>query len=160
MSRRPVPRTTGTALDISVRAAFACFDSDSSGRLEFAELHRCLKAAGLKVSEEEVWSVLQQFDHDGGRGLDVSEAILSAGQLRLRPIVLTTVTTVFGLLPMAIGLGGKSAVWAPLAATIAFGLLFATATTLLVIPPVYRVFADLVELAAGAVGADQHGTLG
>ena len=90
------------------------------------------------------------------RGLEVGDAILSAGRLRLRPILLTTVTTVFGLLPMALGLGGKSEVWAPLATTIAFGLVFATATTLLVIPPVYRVFADLLQLVGEALGRPSH----
>jgi multidrug efflux pump subunit AcrB len=77
------------------------------------------------------------------RGASPDEAILEAARVRLRPIVLTTVTTVFGLLPMALGIGGKSVSWGPLATTIVAGLLFATATTLLVIPPVYRCFADI-----------------
>jgi len=80
-------------------------------------------------------------------GVEVGEAILNAGRVRLRPIVLTTLTTVFGLVPMAIGLGGRSDAWGPMATTIVFGLIVATATTLLVIPPVYRCLSDLEDLA-------------
>jgi multidrug efflux pump subunit AcrB len=84
------------------------------------------------------------------RGLEVADAVLEAGRVRLRPIVLTTITTVFGLTPMALGLGGKSQAWGPLATTIVFGLIVATLTTLFVIPPVYRCFADLAEVWATA----------
>ena len=52
---------------------------------------------------------------------------------------------------MAIGLGGRSDAWGPMATTIVFGLIVATATTLLVIPPVYRCFADLEELGREAL---------
>ena len=52
------------------------------------------------------------------RGLSVRDAILDAASKRLRPIVLTTVTTVGGVLPIALGLTGKSAVWSPLATLI------------------------------------------
>lgn len=83
-------------------------------------------------------------------GLEVSAAIIEAGRVRLRPIVLTTVTTVFGLMPMAVGIGGRSDAWGPLATTIVFGLIVATLTTLFVIPPVYRCFADLTEVWAQA----------
>ena len=81
-------------------------------------------------------------------GASVVHSIVEAGRVRLRPIVLTTVTTVFGLAPMALGLGGKSQAWGPLATTIVFGLIVATLTTLFVIPPVYRCFADLQEVVA------------
>ena len=62
--------------------------------------------------------------------------------LRLRPIILTSVTTIGGLLPMAVGLGGHSESWAPLANTIIWGMLFATALTLLIIPAVYTIIVD------------------
>ena len=62
---------------------------------------------------------------------------------RFRPIVLTTITTVFGLLPMAMGLGGESATWGPLATTIVGGLLMSTIFTLFIIPCLYAAVDDI-----------------
>ena len=118
--------------------------------LSILTMYGLVALLGIVVNDSLVF--ISFINGERARGLKVDDAILSAGRLRLRPILLTTVTTVFGLLPMALGLGGKSEVWAPLATTIAFGLVFATATTLLVIPPVYRVFADLLELVDEALG--------
>lgn len=69
-------------------------------------------------------------------------SIIEAGRLRLRPIILTSVTTILGLMPMAIGLGGKSETWGPLANTIVWGLAVATLLTLLVVPTVYSIVVD------------------
>ena len=77
------------------------------------------------------------------RGLSVRDAILDAASKRLRPIVLTTVTTVGGVLPIALGLTGKSAVWSPLATLIVYGLTTATIIMLIVIPCLYWVVEDL-----------------
>lgn len=77
------------------------------------------------------------------RGLDLREAILDAAAKRLRPIILTTVTTVGGVLPIALGLTGKSEVWSPLATLIVFGLTTATALMLLVTPCLYCVVEDM-----------------
>jgi hydrophobic/amphiphilic exporter-1 (mainly G- bacteria), HAE1 family len=65
------------------------------------------------------------------------QAILDAGRARLRPILMTTLTTVLGLLPLALGSGEGAELRAPLAITVAGGLIVATALTLLVIPVVY-----------------------
>ena len=70
-------------------------------------------------------------------------AILKGGSIRLRPIILTSLTTIFGLIPMAIGLGGKSPIWMPMAYTIIFGLSFATTMTLFVMPALYAITTDL-----------------
>ncbi len=59
--------------------------------------------------------------------------------MRLRPILMTTATTVLGLLPMAIGLGEGSELRTPMALTVIGGLLVSTALTLLIIPTVYSV---------------------
>ncbi len=76
-------------------------------------------------------------------------AVMQSGRRRLRPIILTSVTTILGLLPMTIGLGGKSPVWAPLANIIVWGLGAATILTLLVIPAAYYIVAvDLPKLPA------------
>jgi HAE1 family hydrophobic/amphiphilic exporter-1 len=71
------------------------------------------------------------------RRMDVEAAILRAGRERLRPILMTTGTTVLGLLPMALGLGEGAELRAPLAVTVIWGLSIATALTLIVVPVVY-----------------------
>ena len=75
-------------------------------------------------------------------------AILRGAGVRLRPILLTTITTVCGLIPMAVGLGGKSPIWMPLASTIIFGLTFATLLTLFVMPALYAITTDINALFA------------
>ena len=79
------------------------------------------------------------------RGYNKWYAILKGGGVRLRPIILTSMTTIFGLVPMALGLGGKSPIWMPMANTIIFGLAFATTMTLFVMPALYAINADLRE---------------
>ena len=71
-------------------------------------------------------------------GMTKVEALRKAGEVRLRPIMMTTATTVLGLLPMAIGLGEGSELRSPMALTVIGGLLSSTALTLLIIPAVYR----------------------
>jgi HAE1 family hydrophobic/amphiphilic exporter-1 len=73
------------------------------------------------------------------RGLPKREAIKQAGQVRLRPILMTTVTTVLGLLPMALGFGEGAELRTPMAVTVIGGLLVGTLLTLVVIPTVYDV---------------------
>ena len=73
------------------------------------------------------------------QGLSKREAIKQAGQVRLRPILMTTVTTVLGLLPMALGFGEGAELRTPMAVTVIGGLLVGTLLTLLVIPTVYDV---------------------
>ena len=72
-------------------------------------------------------------------GLSKLDALRKAGGTRLRPILMTTATTVLGLLPMAMGLGEGSELRAPMALTVVGGLLTSTFLTLLVIPAVYSV---------------------
>ena len=72
------------------------------------------------------------------RGLAVTEALIQAGSVRLRPILISTLTTVLGLLPMALSGGEGSEIRQPLALTIIAGLLSATVLTLVVIPVLYR----------------------
>jgi len=73
------------------------------------------------------------------RGMDKITAILTAGKVRLRPIIMTTSTTALGLLPMAIGMGDGAEIRAPMAITVIIGLLTSTVLTLVVIPTVYSV---------------------
>lgn len=72
-------------------------------------------------------------------GLDRLAAVSQAGRLRLRPILMTTATTVLGLLPMAVGLGEGSELRAPMAMVVIGGLLTSTLLTLVVVPAAYRI---------------------
>jgi HAE1 family hydrophobic/amphiphilic exporter-1 len=73
-------------------------------------------------------------------GMGRTDALIQAGLTRLRPILMTSATTVLGLLPMALGLGEGAELRAPLAITVIGGLSIATALTLIVIPVVYTLF--------------------
>ena len=68
----------------------------------------------------------------------MEEAIINAGAVRMRPVVMTAATTILGLIPLAIGLGNGAEMVQPVAIVCIGGLLYATATTLLVIPIMYR----------------------
>jgi multidrug efflux pump subunit AcrB len=113
--------------------------------LTLATLYGVVALLGIVVNDSLVF--ISFMNGARTRGASVLEAVYEAGRVRLRPIVLTTITTVFGLLPMALGLAGKSDAWGPMATTIVCGLLVATATTLFVIPPVYLCLHDLEQLA-------------
>ncbi len=76
------------------------------------------------------------------RGLSRTDAILEAGPTRLRPILMTTIAMVFGMLPTALGLGRGAEFRAPLASPVIGGLILSTMLTLLVIPCVYTYFDD------------------
>ncbi|TVP72930.1 MAG: efflux RND transporter permease subunit [Gemmatimonadales bacterium] len=82
------------------------------------------------------------------RGAELREAIMEAGRVRLRPIIMTTVTTVLGLTPMALGLGRGADLRAPLAISVIGGLLLATILTLIVVPVLFSV-VEQVRLALG-----------
>ena len=70
-------------------------------------------------------------------GMAKMDAIVRAGSVRLRPILMTTSTTVLGLLPMALGLGDGAEIRTPMALTVIAGLTSSTFLTLVVIPTVY-----------------------
>ena len=71
------------------------------------------------------------------RGLSVEDAVMEAGSARLRPILMTTITTALGLLPMALGFGDGAELRTPLAISVISGLLVSTALTLILIPTLY-----------------------
>ena len=70
-------------------------------------------------------------------GMERTEALVQAGRTRLRPILMTTLTTVLGMLPLALGIGEGSEVQVPLAVVVIFGLTFSTFLTLVVVPIMY-----------------------
>jgi hydrophobe/amphiphile efflux-1 (HAE1) family protein len=74
------------------------------------------------------------------KGHDLEKAVIEAGSVRLRPIIMTTLTTAFGMMPLALGIGQGSELMRPLAIAVVSGLSFSTALTLFVIPSAYVVF--------------------
>lgn len=82
------------------------------------------------------------------KGMGKVEAVLTAGPIRLRPILMTTSTTVVGMLPLALGIGEGSEVLQPLAVATIGGLIFAMMLSLVVIPSVYLMFHDAKEWVA------------
>ncbi len=89
------------------------------------------------------------------RGLATAEAIETAGGVRLRPILMTTLTTVLGLLPMALGLGDGAEMRQPMAITVIAGLTTSTLLTLVVVPTLYAT-VDRLFLASGRPSATQQ----
>lgn len=83
-----------------------------------------------------------------GRGVAKTEAIIEAGRARLRPILMTAMTTIVGLIPMALGIGEGAEIRAPMAITVIVGLSTATVLTLVVIPTLYYQFTSNRPLAA------------
>ncbi|TCT26441.1 HAE1 family hydrophobic/amphiphilic exporter-1 [Melghiribacillus thermohalophilus] len=86
------------------------------------------------------------------RGIDRYEAIMEAGPSRLRPILMTTLTTVLGMVPLALGWGQGAEAQQPLAIVIIFGLTVSMIFTLLLIPVVYTYFDDLPKLKGKVAG--------
>jgi HAE1 family hydrophobic/amphiphilic exporter-1 len=75
------------------------------------------------------------------RGMGVLEAVVTAGRSRLRPILMTTLTTVLGMVPMAVGNGVGAEMWNSLGMSVAWGLSFSTLITLILIPTLFASFA-------------------
>jgi len=91
--------------------------------------------AGIVVNQSIV--LIDAVNQARERGMEKHDAIIEAARLRLRPIVITKLTTILGLLPMAIGLGEGAEIRKPMAITVIGGVALASFFTLLVIPVVY-----------------------
>jgi HAE1 family hydrophobic/amphiphilic exporter-1 len=79
------------------------------------------------------------------RGLALREAVVTAGRTRLRPILMTTLTTILGMLPMALGIGEGAETEAPMAVAVIFGLGLSTILTLVIIPLIYTVVEERLK---------------
>ena len=75
------------------------------------------------------------------RGMGIITSVVTAGKSRLRPVLMTTLTTVLGMIPMAIGTGEGAEMWRSMGMTVAWGLSVSTLITLIIVPTVYAVFA-------------------
>ncbi len=108
--------------------------------------------AGVVVNNAIV--LVDTINRQRSDGLGLDAAIRRAGALRVRPILITTATTVLGLLPLAFGWGAGAEMQGPLAVTVIGGLLSSTVLTLLVIPVVYRVVSGGEATAETSSAAD------
>jgi HAE1 family hydrophobic/amphiphilic exporter-1 len=75
------------------------------------------------------------------RGLELFEAIALSGRSRLRPVIMTSATTILGMLPLAMSTGSGSELWSPMGVAVIGGLMFSTVVTLVLVPVVYAIFA-------------------
>ncbi|MEE8166916.1 MAG: efflux RND transporter permease subunit, partial [Myxococcota bacterium] len=111
--------------------------------------------AGVVVNDSLI--LIDFVNQERGRGSDLRSAVRVASSHRFRPILLTTLTTIAGLLPMAIGLSGGSNTFGPFAAAIVFGLAVASALTLFVVPALCLALEDLQRWIPG-LGRGQRKT--
>jgi multidrug efflux pump subunit AcrB len=79
-------------------------------------------------------------------GASIFDSIMEAGQRRFRPILLTSLTTFFGLMPMILETSVQAQFLIPMAISLGFGIMFATGITLLLIPSLYLILEDLRSL--------------
>ena len=75
------------------------------------------------------------------RGMSIRSAVVHGGKSRLRPVVMTSLTTILGMVPMAVGSGQGAEMWRPLGIAVIGGLTFSTLLTLLFVPALYCIFA-------------------
>ena len=105
---------------------------------------------GVVVNDSLV--LIDFFNQKRNEGLGVHDAIMTAGIQRFRPIVLTTLTTFGGLLPMIFEQSRQARFLIPMAISLGFGILFATFITLLLIPSLTLILEDLGNLRKRLVG--------
>jgi HAE1 family hydrophobic/amphiphilic exporter-1 len=110
--------------------------------------------AGIVVNNAIV--LLDLINQLRDRGMERMAAIKEGAKLRLRPIMMTTLTTVLGLLPMAMGLGQGAEMRTPMAITVIGGLLTSTFLTLLVVPVMY----SLLDRRRDKASAERTGMAG
>ncbi len=100
--------------------------------------------AGIAVNDSII--LVDRINQNRRGGQDLDKAIINAGQTRIRPIIMTSVTTILALLPLTIGLGEGASLRAPMAVAVIGGLITSTALTLAVIPTVYHLLAGKVRI--------------
>jgi hydrophobic/amphiphilic exporter-1 (mainly G- bacteria), HAE1 family len=79
------------------------------------------------------------------RGYELDEAIVLSGKSRLRPVLMTALTTILGMLPLALSTGEGSEIWSPMGISVIGGLIFSTVITMIIVPVFYRVFSSKGE---------------
>ena len=79
------------------------------------------------------------------RGYELDTAIVESGKSRLRPVLMTALTTILGMLPLALSTGEGSEIWSPMGISVIGGLVFSTIITMIIVPVIYRIFASKGE---------------
>ncbi|WP_031435369.1 efflux RND transporter permease subunit [Methylomarinum vadi] len=102
--------------------------------------------AGVVVNDSLV--LVAFINEELPRHPDIQQVLRQAGQKRFRPIVLTTLTTFFGLIPLLTEQGPDAETIMPMAVSLAFGVLFSTLITLLLVPVSYRILEDIKKCIA------------
>lgn len=110
--------------------------------------------AGIVVNNAIV--LVEYIELQQDRGMQRDAAIIAAARLRLRPILMTTLTTVAGMLPLAIGIGEGSEMLQPLAVSIVFGLSFSMLVGLLLVPVIYSYLHPKVRKAQQVSQAEPY----
>lgn len=88
------------------------------------------------------------------RGLELREAIVVSGESRLRPVLMTSLTTILGMLPLALSTGSGSEIWSPMGIAVIGGLIFSTMVTLILIPVIYLMMVRRSDSRKKAVEYD------
>jgi len=101
---------------------------------------------GIAVKNAIVLIDFTNLMRDRGNSLD--EAILKAGRSRLRPVLMTTLTTILGMLPLALSTGEGSEIWKPMGIVVIGGLVFSTLVTMVIVPVEYRIVVRRTERKA------------
>jgi multidrug efflux pump subunit AcrB len=119
--------------------------------LGFLAMLGVIGLVGIVVNDSLILVNLANRMRDARAGVPRNDIIVDATKHRLRPILLTSVTTVAGLLPMAYGIGGSDPFSAPMALAMGYGILFATPLTLILLPCLLLVQGDLKVLTRRAI---------
>ena len=105
--------------------------------------------AGIAVNDSII--LVDLINQQRRSGMEMEAAIIKAGQLRIRPIFMTSATTILALFPLTLGIGEGAALRAPLAVAVIGGLVTSTLLTLVVIPSVYRILGGRMKMRAEKV---------
>jgi HAE1 family hydrophobic/amphiphilic exporter-1 len=92
------------------------------------------------------------------RGVPLRDAVVQGGKTRLKPVLMTSMTTIFGLLPMALGLSSGSEFYAPIGRAVVGGLTTSTMVTLILVPTLYWLVQDKLMARLRSLGARISGT--
>ena len=103
--------------------------------LSLVGLVGAIMLVGIVVKNGVVMVDFTNLLHD--RGLSINQAVINAGKSRLRPVLMTSLTTILGMMPLALGIGEGADIWKPMGIAIVGGLAFSTLITLVIVPVVY-----------------------